>query len=575
MPQSFLLPDEPAQAIQAHLRALYGNNGQRVLQQLLPLLGAFARRHPRTAIRQPSLSEKDSILITYGDQIQSPGEATLQTLADMLARHLKGIISSVHILPFYPYSSDDGFSVIDYTAVNPAVGGWEHVAQLRQNFRLMFDAVINHISVQSAWFQAFLRGEAPYTDYFITVDPHTDLSSVTRPRTHSLLTPFKTADGMKHVWTTFSADQADLNYKNPALLLDVVNVLLSYVAHGAEFIRLDAIGYLWKEIGTSCIHLPQTHRVVQLFRAILDAVAPGVILITETNVPHAENISYFGDGHNEAQMVYNFSLPPLILHTLHTGDATAMSRWAATLSTPSPETTYFNFIASHDGIGVMPAKGILTNEEIDALVQKTLAHGGLVSHKTNPDGSQSPYELSITLFDALSDPHSNEPQQTQVDRFIVSQAMMLALAGVPGIYVHSMVGSHNNLVGVEETGRARTINREKWLRPEVEATLANPNSVAAQVFARYTTLLKARSAHPAFHPHGGQELLFSNPAIFALWRTAPDNSERVLCLHNVAAYPQTFVLPHKTKSPLQDFLNGETITGETIPLKPYQIRWLH
>ena len=573
---TFSLSKTLANSILTHLHVLYGDAAPDIFVTLTEELGAFVARHPefQSPERPQTLSEKDSILITYGDQIQAPGEATLQTLADVLGEHLAGIISSVHLLPFFPYSSDDGFSITDYLAVNPEMGTWENIHALRQNFRLMFDAVINHISVQSDWFHAFLRGEPPYSDYFITVDPDTDLSSVTRPRTHPLLTPFETAGGTKFVWTTFSADQADLNYKNPAVLLDILNVLLTYIAHGAEFIRLDAIGYLWKEIGTSCIHLPQTHHIIQLMRAVLDAVAPHVLLITETNVPHAENISYFGDGHNEAQLVYNFSLPPLILHTLHTADASVMSRWAASLSTPGDETSYFNFIASHDGIGVMPAKGILSAAEIDALVQKTLAHGGLVSKKTNPDGSESPYELNITLFDALSDPNGDEPQEIRVARFMVSQAIMLALAGVPGIYAHSLVGSHNNLIGVEETGRARTINREKWLRGELEAALANPGSIAAQVFGRYTRLLKHRAAHTAFHPHGGQEIIGGNPAIFALWRTAPDGSERVLCLHNVSARAQTFAAPKNGHGRLFDFVNEETFSGGNIPLEPYQVRWL-
>ncbi len=575
-PSTFSLSKTLANSILTHLQMLYGDTAPDIFATLVEELGAFAAHHPEflAAQRPQTLSEKDSILITYGDQIQAPGEATLQTLADVLGEYLTGIISSVHLLPFYPYSSDDGFSVTDYLAINPEMGTWENIHAIHKNFRLMFDAVINHISVKSDWFRAFLRGEPPYSDYFITVDPDTDLSSVTRPRTHPLLTPFETATGTKYVWTTFSADQADLNYKNPAVLLDILNVLLTYVSHGAEFIRLDAIGYLWKEIGTPCIHLPQTHHIIQLMRAVLDAVAPHVLLITETNVPHAENISYFGDGHNEAQLVYNFSLPPLVLHTLHTADATALSRWAASLSTPSNETSYFNFIASHDGIGVMPAKGILTDAEIDALVQKTLAHGGLVSKKTNPDGSQSPYELNITLFDALSDPHSSESQKIQVARFMVSQAIMLALAGVPGIYAHSLVGSHNNLIGVAETGRARTINREKWLRGELEGALANPSAVAAQVFRRYTQLLKHRAAHPAFHPHGGQEIISGNPAIFALWRTAPTDNERVLCLHNVSAQMQTFTTPKNGGMPLFDFLNDESFAGASIPLEPYQIRWL-
>ena len=324
--------------------------------------------------------------------------------------HLSDAINGVHILPFFPYSSDDGFSVIDYKQVDPNLGSWEDISRLGKNNRLMFDAVINHISQFSMWFQQYRLDEAPFTEYFITVDPNEDMSQVVRPRSLPLLTPVVTPSGMKHVWTTFSPDQIDLNYANPQVQLGIIDVLLDYVEHGAEFIRLDAIAYLWKEIGTTCIHLPQTHAVVKLWRAVLDAVAPDVLLITETNVPHEENISYFGDplpemgGTDEAQLVYNFTLAPLTLNAFQTGDASRLSAWAATLKTSGPGATFFNFIASHDGIGVRPAEGILSTVEVQALVEQTLAHGGEVNYKDNPDGSRSVYELNTTLYDFLNDP---------------------------------------------------------------------------------------------------------------------------------------------------------------------------
>ncbi|MCB0153437.1 MAG: sugar phosphorylase [Anaerolineae bacterium] len=573
------------QTIRDQLEFAYGAEAApAILSAIQSRLDTFRQRHPEFGQPGPPaqrVTEADSILITYGDQIQEPGQPALRSLAEVLDAHLKGIVSSVHLLPFYPYTSDDGFSVVDYTAVDPALGDWPDVTRVGQNFRLMFDAVINHISAHSAWFQGFLQGDSRYANYFITVDPATDLSGVTRPRALPLLTEVETATGPQHVWTTFSADQIDLNYANPQVLLEIIDVLLFYVAHGAEFIRLDAIAYMWKEIGTNCIHLPQTHRLIQLFRTILDAVAPNVLLITETNVPHAENVSYFGDGRNEAQMVYNFSLPPLILHTFHTGDATALRRWAAGLETLPDTATFFNFIASHDGLGVRPAEGILTPAEIQHLADKALAHGGHVSFKNNPDGSQSAYELNITLFDALSDPASDEPQNLQVDRFIASQAIMLALAGVPGLYIHSLFGSANDHIGVEETGRARSINRQKWLRAEVEAVLANPNSRSYQIFQRYLALLQARVAHPAFHPNGPQQILDTPPGLFGLLRTAPDGSERALCLHNITAQPQTVALAvsqFDIEGDLVEIILGETVTlaeGQLrLTVEPYGVKWL-
>ncbi len=577
-------PPQPLTRIRHLLTFLYGPAaGTRAWDALAPRLDAFRAAHPDLQQAPPiqeRLTERDAILITYGDQFREPGRPPLRTLADFLERYLGDAISGVHLLPFFPYSSDDGFSVIDYRQVDPALGDWEDIHHLGTRYRLMFDAVINHISRRSAWFQGYLRGEAPYRDYFIEVEPGTDLSQVVRPRALPLLTPVQTVHGTRHVWTTFSDDQIDLNYANPAVLLEIVDLLLFYVAHGAEFIRLDAIAYLWKDIGTPCIHLPQTHAVVKLFRAVMDAVAPGVLLITETNVPHAENVSYFGAplpdgaGTDEAQLVYQFSLAPLVLHTFLTGDVRRLADWAATLHPPAPGATFFNFIASHDGLGVRPAEGLLTPEEIQALVERTQAHGGLISYKTNPDGSQSPYELNITLFDALNDPAQPDPDR-DVARFLASQAIMLALAGVPGIYVHSLFGSRNCHACYERTGRARSLNREKFDRAALEAELTAADGHKARILAGYTKLLRTRQTIPAFHPARPQRVLDLGPHIFALQRGEPPDI--VLCLTNVTDRPQPFTL----LAPLacwRDALRDETLPTTagrlTLTLAPYQTRWL-
>jgi sucrose phosphorylase len=486
----------------------------------------------------PGLSEQDCMLITYGDQVQESGYPHLDTLEKFCRKHLSGLISSIHILPFFPSSSDDGFSVKDYRAVDPALGDWSHVESLGRSFRLMFDAVINHASAQGEWFKAFLRGELPYRDYFMTVEGSPDLSHVIRPRTLPLLTEFQTTAGPRNVWTTFSEDQVDLDFHNPDVLVQIMDILLGYAQHYAQFIRLDAIAFLWKEPGTTCLHLPQTHAVVQLMRAVLDIVAPHVRLITETNVPHNDNISYFGNGANEAQLVYNFALPPLVLHTLQTGDASALSRWASELTLPSDKTTFFNFLASHDGIGLNPVRGILSESEIDSLVQKTLDHGGLISYKNNPDGTQSPYEMNISYFDALSDP-GDETEELQIDRFMVSQAIMLTLQGMPGIYFHSLFGSHGWKEGVEQTGRNRTINRQKLDVNSLEKELEDLSSLRAQVFSRYAERIQRRASSPAFNPAGRQEILDFGKSIFAIKRTSPNGRHSVLCLQNVTGQPQS------------------------------------
>ena len=497
--------------------------GETAVSQIMPRIDALIDtfRTRISPVDQGShFDHRDAVLITYGDMVHAEGERPLHTLAEFLHKHLHGIVHGVHILPFYPYSSDDGFSVIDYWAVDSQLGTWQDVASIGNHFRLMFDAVINHISAQSDWFQGFLRGEPEFQDYFTLVDPDTDLSQVFRPRALPLLTKVETVNGPKHVWTTFSDDQIDLNYAQPDVLLKIIELLLFYVEKGAELIRLDAIGFMWKEIGTNCIHLPQAHHAIQLMRAVLNEAAPGVALITETNVPHAENISYFGNGRNEAQMVYNFTLPPLTLHSFHTGNAEALSRWAATLTLPSDEVTFFNFLASHDGIGLTPVRGILDNTAVSTIANRVKQLGGHVSYKNNPDGSQSAYELNINYLDALGDPTQDEPLELVARRFLAAQAIMLALRGVPGVYFHSLFGSRGWPEGVAEIGRNRTINREKLQRVRLERELADEKSLRHRVFNGYANLLRQRTTNPAFHPNGEQEIIHCHEAVFAVWRRA-------------------------------------------------------
>jgi glucosylglycerate phosphorylase len=553
----------------SHLTNLYGKDrALQLCERAQRLMDGYRMQIPT---RDSRLTERDSVLITYGDQVQSPNNKPLQTLNSFCEEYLADVVGGIHILPFYPWTSDDGFSVIDYRKVDSRLGDWEDISSMQSHFRLLFDGVINHISAQSEWFQGFLCDDPHYRDYFITVEGSPDLSQVVRPRALPLLTPFNTPSGEKQVWTTFSEDQIDLNFKNPEVLFEILDILLMYAARGATFIRLDAIAYLWKEIGTTCIHLPQTHHVIQFLRVALDEVALHVHLVTETNVPHADNISYFGDGTNEAQLVYNFALPPLILHTFHTGNTRVLSNWVKTLTLPSDKTTFFNFLASHDGIGLNPARGILTDKEIDLLVDKALEHGGLISFKHNVDGSQSPYEMNINYFNALSNPNGDEPLGLQVDRFIAAQAIMLSLLGVPGIYFHSLFGSRGWIEGVKQTNRNRTINRQKCDLETLQNELADENSLRAKVFTRYRQLLLARSSSLAFHPHGAQEIADYHPSVFAVERISPDGKVHALCLHNVSSHEVTF----RTKYGIAtDLFTGRSLQVSNITLEPYQFIWM-
>jgi len=569
------------------LTTLYGQAvAESTWTQLKALLEKFSLPQSIQISGGSLFSEKDAILITYGDTFRMPGQPPLATLKQFADCWLDGAINGIHILPFYPYSSDDGFSVIDYRQVDPQLGNWKDVARLGQGYRLMFDGVINHVSQFSQWFQAYLNDDSNYRDYFITAESAWDLTKVVRPRTLPLLTSFKTRTGTRQVWTTFSADQIDLNYANPQVLVEMIGILLDYVAYGAKIIRLDAIAYLWKEPGSSCIHLPQTHLVIKIMRRVLDLVAPNVVLLTETNVPHYENISYFGERDfetgltDEAQMVYQFPLAPLVLHSFASQNARTLSEWVTSLEAPG---LFFNFIASHDGIGVQPARGLLSETQIQCLVERTLAHGGLVSYKHEADGNQIPYELNITLYDALNDPAQVEPEMDW-KRFLASQVIMLSLAGVPGIYIHSLLGSRNCLPLVQETGRARSINREKFNYDELKQELELGKSQRAKTLTAYRQILATRRQHPAFHPEGRQKVLFLHPKVFALVRFARARNCPVVCLVNVSASDCTCCLDVTKAAEVKDVVDWQDLLTGTIyhptgtwleiPLVPYQYCWL-
>ena len=539
------------------------------------------REHFSAPAEDFPLGADDAVLITYGDSFRGPGQAPLTYLHRFLDEYAGESLSAVHILPFSPYSSDDGFSVIDYREVNPELGDWNHIEQIGTEVRLMADLVLNHCSAKGPWFQAFLRDEEPYRDYFITADPNGDYSQVVRPRALPLLTPFDTAHGVEHVWTTFSADQVDLNWANPAVMLDMLDIFLMYLARGAQIVRLDAIAYLWKETGHSCLHHPNTHRMVKLFRRAMELVDPASILITETNVPHSENISYFGAG-DEAHMVYNFSLPPLLLDAMLRSDAGRLATWAAGLDDPGEGRCFFNFCASHDGIGLTPTHGILSEEERAELIASVEERGGRISYKATATG-QIPYEMNINYLSAVTDPAL--PPDQRARQFLASQAPMLAFAGVPGIYVHSMIGSENWQEGVEESGANRSINRRKLDWETLRARLDDPQSREAIVLAGFRQMLLARAGEDAFHPRSPQTVCAADPRLLALLRGPYAESPGVLAIHNLSADDVEFRdrrdrYPWGEDGVLRDLISGDLLvpTDEgaffSLELEAYEVLWL-
>ncbi|MBL5964472.1 sugar phosphorylase [Lelliottia amnigena] len=519
--------------------------------------------------RKSTWDEQDVILITYADQFQNNHRKALPILTRFYNRWLSSYFSHVHLLPFYPWSSDDGFSVMDYHRVAPKTGEWGDVAELKKSTHLMFDFVCNHMSAKSQWFENYLNQKPGFEDFFIAVDPGTDLSAVTRPRALPLLTPFTLADGsIRHLWTTFSDDQIDLNFASPQVLIAMVDVLLHYLIEGADYIRLDAVGFMWKVPGTTCLHLENTHRLIQLFRAITDIVAPGTVIITETNVPHKDNISYFGDGSNEAQMVYQFSLPPLVLHSIHSENVQALCQWAQTLELPSTETTWFNFLASHDGIGLNPLRGILPEKEILTLVEKLQNEGAKVNWKNNPDGTRSPYEINVTYLDALSPQPIGDDER--IARFMLAHALLLSFPGVPAIYVQSILGSRNDYDGVERLGYNRAINRRKFQEGEIDAELEDASQLRTRIYNALTRMIAIRRQQGVFHPDSNAIFSMPNEHVLKLVRTSAVGEE-ITAFFNFQNRVQTLFddIPSGV-----ELLTDSNITNSVLTLNPWQVMWI-
>ncbi|MDJ0650732.1 MAG: alpha-amylase family glycosyl hydrolase [Xenococcaceae cyanobacterium MO_188.B19] len=519
------------------------------------------------------------ILITYGDSIcNSDGEKPLVTLERFLSKYLSETITGVHILPFFPYSSDDGFAVIDYLQVNPELGDWKNIEVIARKFNLMVDLVINHISSKSVWLEQFKKQEKPGCDYFVEVDPDTDLSQVVRPRSSSLVAEIETVAGTKHLWATFSHDQIDLNFANPDVLLEFIKIILFYVEQGAKYIRLDAVGFLWKEIGTSCIHLPQTHAIIRLIREILQLVDRDVALITETNVPNRENLSYFGN-RDEAHMIYNFSLPPLLVNALIQGKSEHLKTWMMSMPPAPMGCAYFNFTASHDGIGVRPAEGLLDETEYQQLLETMEKFGGKISMRSKADGTKSPYEINISLFDALKGTVKGE-DEWQIERFICSQTIKMSIEGIPGFYLHSLLATPNYHEGIQKTGANRTINRYRWNYEELEQRLADPTSPQTIVLKELSRRIQIRRRQLAFHPYATQYTLHPlNNALFAFWRQSKDRDQSIFCVFNLSDRVQELQLSSLNLVSIDawcDLISGQCFDDiyDTLQLEPYQSLWI-
>jgi sucrose phosphorylase len=567
--------------VQKHIEVIYQDNPLNApLDGLADELIEVMRLDTELKTPEPHVNhwdQSDVLIITYGDSLLAADEKPLATLKRFLDQYGDGVVSGVHILPFYPWSSDDGFAVMDYLSVNATLGDWKDIQLLGWDYHLMADLVINHCSARSRWFENFLQGRSPGRGYFYTASPEDDLSQVVRPRTSPLLREVETSEGIKHVWCTFSHDQVDLDFRNPVVLKQFVSILRYYLDNGVRLFRLDAVAFLWKAPGTPCINLPETHEVVRLLRTLVEHARPDAVLITETNIPNRENLSYFGNA-NEAHCVYNFSLPPLLVNALITGDCTYLKHWMMSMAPAQNGTAYFNFIASHDGIGLRPAEGLLSDEELAVLLDTMEQFGGHVSFRALEDGASKPYEINISLFDALQGTVRGADEWGE-DRFVCAHAVMLGLEGIPGIYIHSLLGTRNDHDRVERTGQYRAINRHQWNVLELEEHLSQGDNHHARVFARIKRLIGIRRRQAAFHPNATQFTLHLGDAVFGYWRQSLDRRQSIFCLTNVSDEEQSVslsdinLIDNSWWGDLIEEFEVQASDGSLL-LRPYQTAWI-
>jgi glycosidase len=567
------LSDETANHIASHLQKIYKEKfSEATANEIYKILH---KTEPVKAGSDSLWSQEDILLITYGDSVVSAGKQPLLALQEFLKEYVSNAVSCIHILPFFPFSSDDGFSITDYYMVNPGLGDWHDIERIETDYDLMADLVINHVSKHHPWFANFLKNEEPGKDYFIASDPSADLSAVIRPRSTPLLTKFTSDDRLRYVWTTFSDDQPDLDFRNPVVLLEMVRIFVFYLQKGIRIIRLDAVAFLWKQAGTSCLHLPETHEVVRLLRTLGTAINPRFLLLTETNVPNRENLSYFGEG-NEAHIVYQFSLPPLLLYTLYSGNSGPVMTWLASLPDTGRDCTFINFTASHDGIGVRPLEGLLPDEELKSLLHGMQCFGGKLSLKKNSDGSESVYEINIAYFDAMKGTYRGM-DDLQAERFLCSQLIMLGLKGIPAIYIHSLLATQNDYEGMAKTGRPRSINRRKYTAREVRSLLKG-NTVSRRVFGELKRSMNIRKKQPAFHPNSDQEIIAAGSSFVAFKRCNAETGDTLYCISNITGQPEEMRadLLQEEKKGYTDLISHQEIATDDgkIFVQPYQTLWL-
>ncbi|MDA9704241.1 sugar phosphorylase [Prochlorococcus sp. AH-736-L19] len=565
------------------LKTIYSDNSTEeinfISNQLLQILDNFSGKSAYEEIsNKESWDESYSVLITYADSIYKNGEASLITLRDLLINYFGSLSKVVHILPFLKSTSDGGFAVSSFETLEEKFGSWDDLKSISKNHDLMADLVLNHVSSSHPWVQEFIKSQEPGMSKVFSPEQNLDWSNVVRPRSSSLFSQINTEDGPKQVWTTFGPDQIDLNWQNPKMNLEFLNLIITYLSNGIKWFRLDAVGFIWKESGTTCLHLPKAHSIVKILRILLNNLLDDGVLITETNVPQKENLSYLIP-EDEAHMAYNFPLPPLLLEAIITSRADILNSWIFDWPRLPNDTTLFNFTASHDGVGLRALEGLMNDERIKDLLINCEKRGGLVSHRRLSNGEDKPYELNISWWSAMED-SGRDPNRYQFKRFILTQLLVMALKGVPAFYLPALLASENDIKSFSMTGQRRDLNREKFKSDNLLSVLNNPESNASKNLKYLRNAMDVRSNLKQFHPNSEMKCLSKGRSDIVVIKRG-NGPESIFTIHNVTENKINYQLNDNdipeiidNDFNMRDFLTSNKYNCKNIILDPFQVIWL-
>ena len=575
--------DNESDELRLSLREIYPKHSEleinSVWSQLLQILQPFRALKENNELEIKSIWDSSSVvLITYPDSIYRENESTLKTLTEFVKNRLSGLSSVIHVLPFLPSTSDGGFAVSNHEKIEDTFGNWNDLKDLSSEHIIMADLVLNHVSSSHPWVHQFIKSEAPGSSYIVAPSDTEIWEKVIRPRNSSLFTNINTNKGFKNVWTTFGPDQIDVNWRNPHLFIEFLKLLVKYVNNGAEWIRLDAIAFIWKEPYTTCLHLEPVHLIVKLLNKCLKIIKPSAVLITETNVPEKENLSYLIDG-NEANLAYNFTLPPLLLEAIYTGETDLLNNWLSNWKELPTYTSLLNFTSSHDGIGLRALEGIMDNKRIHNLLIESEKRGGLISHRRLSNGEDQPYELNISWWSAMSH-DGTDNTQFQFERFLLSQVFTLSLKGVPAFYLPSILASPNDLDSFRKTGQRRDLNRQKFEANKLLDVLRNFDSPASKNISYLTHIVKVRSRIKAFHPEANMKCISNNiENCVIIQRGLDEDSVYVICnisnkFLNISLLTELNLPQSFSTRKFLDNITGSLFNTDMIKLNPYQVVWI-